>query len=131
MVIRSGRDPMFLERGGTVLGIMDGAAYEEERLPLHAGDLVVLYTDGISEAVDRHGELYGDARLCELVRGLSHDLSAREVSEQIFAALRGFMDGEEARDDMTLMVIRVLEPERAPADDGGRQVVSQRQPVGA
>jgi sigma-B regulation protein RsbU (phosphoserine phosphatase) len=131
MVIRGGRDPMFLERGGLLLGIMDGAVYEEERLHLHAGDLLVLYTDGISEATDRHGEFYGDARLCELVRGFPHHLSAREVSERIFEALRGFLDGEEPLDDMTLMVLRVLQPEPALQADGARQVVSERQPLGA
>lgn len=131
MVIRRDRDPLFLERGGLVLGIQDGAAYEEDRVPLLAGDLVVLYTDGISEAADRHGELYGDDRLCELVRGFPHDLSAREVSERIFGALRGFLDGEEARDDMTLMVLRVLEPERAPHGDGAAHAPHERQPVGA
>jgi sigma-B regulation protein RsbU (phosphoserine phosphatase) len=131
MVIRRGRDPMFLERGGLVLGIMDGAAYEEERMHLHSGDLVVLYTDGISEATDRHGEFYGDDRLCELVRGFPHDLSARQVTERILEALRGFLDGEEARDDMTLMVLRVLEPEPSPQGDGARQEVGESQPVRA
>jgi len=118
VVIRRGADPMFLERGGTVLGIVDGAVYEEGRLSLHSGDLVVLYTDGISEAMNRHGELYGDARVYELVRGFPHHLSAREVTDRILEALREFLDGEEARDDMTLMVLRVLEPgpvKRTPA----------------
>ena len=113
VVIRRGAEPMFLERGGTVLGIVDGAAYEEGRVSLHAGDLMVLYTDGISEAMNRDGELYSDARLYELVRSFPHHLSAREVTDQILEALRQFLDGEEPRDDMTLMVLRVLEPEPA------------------
>jgi len=118
VVIRRGVDPMFLERGGTVLGIVDGADYEEGRISLHAGDLVVLYTDGISEAMNRAGELYGDERVCELVRTFPHHLSAREVTDRILEALREFLDGEEPRDDMTLMVLRVLEPgpaKRTPA----------------
>src|SRR5206468_4796963 len=76
VVVRRGAAPMFLERGGTVLGIVDGAAYEEERLSLHTGDLVVLYTDGISEAMNREGELYGDQRLYDLVGGFPHHLTA-------------------------------------------------------
>ncbi|MEK7329183.1 MAG: SpoIIE family protein phosphatase [Candidatus Eisenbacteria bacterium] len=131
MVIRRGREPMFLERGGLVLGIMDGAAYEEERLHLHAGDLVVLYTDGISEATDRHGEFYGDARLCELVRAFPHDLPAREVTERILEALRGFLDGEEARDDMTLMVLRVLEPAPVALHAQGERAGAESQPAHA
>jgi sigma-B regulation protein RsbU (phosphoserine phosphatase) len=110
VVIRRDSEPMYLERGGTVLGIVDGAAYEEERRALRSGDLVVLYTDGISEAMNRDGELYSDARLCDLVRSFPHHLSAREVTDHILEALREFLDGEEPRDDMTLMVLRVLEP---------------------
>jgi len=118
VVIRRGAEPMFLERGGTVLGIVDGAAYEEGRMSLHSGDLVVLYTDGISEAMNRDGELYGDARVCDLVRSFPSHLTAREVTDRILEALREFLDGEEPRDDMTLMVMRVLEPgpaRRTPA----------------
>ncbi len=111
VVIRREGEPLFLARGGIVLGILDGAAYEEERLHLRTGDLVVLYTDGISEAMNRDGELYGDARLYQLVGDFPHHLSAREVAERVFESLREFLDGEEARDDMTLMVLRVLEPE--------------------
>jgi phosphoserine phosphatase RsbU/P len=131
MVIRDGRDPMFCVKGGIVLGIRDGAAYEEEVLPLHDGDLIVLYTDGISEAMDRHGELYGDGRLCDLVRALPHHLSAREVTDRILEALRGFLDGEEARDDMTLMVLRVLAAHRAPLIEAARDAVGESEPVPA
>jgi len=131
MVIRSNREPMFLERGGLVLGIQDGADYEEDRMTLHAGDLMVLYTDGISEATDRLGQLYGDDRLCELVRGFPRDLPAREVSERIFEALRGFLDGEDARDDMTLVVIRVLEREGSVPGDGAIEAAGEPEPIGA
>ncbi len=130
VVIRRGCKPRFLECGGTVLGIVDGGTYEEERLSLHAGDLVVLYTDGISEATNRDSELYGDARLYDLVEGLPHDLSAREVTDRILVALREFQDGEEARDDMTLMVLRVLEPDRVPSGaDRDGSVEAQPLPV--
>ena len=129
MVIRRGREPRFLECGGLVLGIQDGARYEEERLRLDTGDLVVLFTDGISEAMSRAGEFYGEGRLCEFVRSLPHGLPAREVSERILAALREFLDGEEARDDMTLMVLRVLEPEPAAQGDGAERAVEGAESV--
>lgn len=129
VVIRRDREPMFLERGGTVLGIADRTPYEEDALGLEAGDLVVLHTDGISEAENRHGELYSDERLYALVRGLPHHLSAREVSDRIFEALREFMDGEEARDDMTLMVLRVLEAAPASAMEGSDGAVVDARPL--
>src|SRR5205085_4567444 len=131
MVIRRGSDPKFLEGGGLVLGIQDGALYKEEGLRLDTGDLVVLYTDGISEATSRENEFYGDERLCELVRSLPHGLSAREVTERVLEALRTFLDGEEPRDDMTLMVLRVLEPEPAQRVEDARSGVMQPEAVEA
>jgi sigma-B regulation protein RsbU (phosphoserine phosphatase) len=129
IVVRNSGEPLFLERGGLLLGIQDGAAYEEGRLPLHSGDLMVLYTDGVSEATNRDGEFYGDERLCELVRGLASDLTAREVTERILEALRDFLDGEEPRDDMTLMVVRVLEPDRSPHSPSSRPAPGEAEPV--
>lgn len=131
MVIRHGQEPVFLERGGLVLGIQDGAKYEEAGLRLATGDLVVLYTDGISEATSREGELYGDERLCDLLRSLPRGLSAREVTDRVLEALRAFLDGEEPRDDMTLMVLRVLEAEPAARDDGARSKDRQPEPIEA
>ena len=130
VVVRRNAEPRFLECGGTVLGIVDGGTYKEERLSLHTGDLVVLYTDGISEAQNRDGELYGDARLYDLVAKVPQHLSAREVTDHILATLREFLDGEEPRDDMTLMVLRVLEPELVPTAGGdGSGVEAQPIPV--
>ncbi len=115
VLVRRDGDPVYLECGGTVLGIAERAVYDEDRLGLHAGDLVVLHTDGISEAMNREGELFGDERLYGLVRSLPAHLSAREVTDAVLATLREFLDGEEARDDMTLMVVRVLEPDPVAA----------------
>jgi serine phosphatase RsbU (regulator of sigma subunit) len=131
VIIRRDCEPVFLQCGGTVLGIVDGGTYQEERLGLRTGDLVVLHTDGISEAMNREGELYGDERLYELVQNLPHHLSAREVTDRILAALREFLDGEEARDDMTLMVLRVLEPGRVAraVDPDGSGVEAEPLPV--
>jgi sigma-B regulation protein RsbU (phosphoserine phosphatase) len=129
VVIRRDCEPRFLECGGTVLGIVDGAAYQEERLSLSTGDLVVLYTDGISEAMNRDGELYGDQRVYDLVRTLPQHLTAREVTDHILATLRVFLDGEEPRDDMTLMVLRVLEPEGVPSGARGDGSAMEEQPL--
>lgn len=113
VVARRNGEQLTLERGGIVLGIMEGAAYEEDAVRLQTGDRVLLYTDGITEAVDGAGEQFGEARLYELLRGLPHELSAHDVADGILDALRAFLGGEEPRDDMTLMVLRVTEPEPA------------------
>ena len=119
---RDGRQ-VLLERGGLVLGVMESAHYEEDAINLETGDRVVLYTDGITEAVNAEGELYGEDRLHAVIRDLSHDLTAREVADAILEALAAFRNGIEARDDMTLMVLRVLEPEPARVEDNREELI--------
>jgi sigma-B regulation protein RsbU (phosphoserine phosphatase) len=118
VVARRNGDQLTLERGGIVLGIMEGAAYEEEDVRLEAGDRVLFYTDGITEAVNGAGEQFGEDRLCEVLRGLPEEMPANAVAEQILDALRSFLGAEEPRDDMTLMVLRVTEPDPAPLSPG-------------
>src|SRR5262245_47034113 len=78
---------VLLERGGLVLGVMEAADYEEDAVSLESGDRVVLYTDGITEAVNREGELYGEERLHAVIAERSHELSARETAAGRPAAL--------------------------------------------
>ncbi len=104
---------MFLERGGTLLGILASWPWEEDSVRLAPGDRVVLYTDGISEATNASGELFGEERLYEVVQSIPRDRGAREVAETVLDEVHRFLDGLEPQDDITLLVIRVLEP--APA----------------
>jgi sigma-B regulation protein RsbU (phosphoserine phosphatase) len=119
---RDGRE-ILLERGGLLLGVMENAGYDEEAVHLEAGDRVVLYTDGITEAVDGHGQQFGEERLLAVIRGLPAELSAREAAEGILEALQAFLGGEEPRDDMTLMVMRVVDPDPARMRAGRRELV--------
>jgi sigma-B regulation protein RsbU (phosphoserine phosphatase) len=119
---RDGRE-LLLERGGLVLGVLEASDYEEEALNLQSGDRVVLYTDGITEAVDPSGELFGEDRLHDAIRAAPHDLSARQTADHIFATLQTFQAGEEARDDITLMVLKVLDPDPARLGSGVRELV--------
>ena len=98
-----------LDRGGTVVGIMEHARYDEGTVDLAPGDRLVLYTDGISEADDGTGALFGDERLLELVAGMPHDLPARETTERIVDGVRDYLKGLDPGDDMTVMVLRVRE----------------------
>lgn len=123
VVTRRGGEQVLLERGGLVLGIMEAVEYEETGLSLQTGDRIVFYTDGITEAVNAAEEQFGEERLLEVLRGLPRDLSAHEVTEQILVSLRQFLNGEEPRDDMTLMVLRVMEPNPALLGDGEGELV--------
>jgi len=117
VVLRPGGGREFLERGGTILGILEQLELEEASVKLAPGDIVVLYTDGISEAADPTGEQYGEQRLCECVAAQPPGLAARDVAERVLIDLREFLAGTEAQDDITLLVLRVMEP--VTATDAG------------
>jgi serine phosphatase RsbU (regulator of sigma subunit) len=116
IVFRRDGSRLTLERGGTVVGILESVRFEEDTVELQPGDRIVLYTDGINEAEDPAGELFGDERLTALIAALPHELSAREVTERILEGVREHLAGLEAGDDMTVLVLRVLEPR--PSRDG-------------
>lgn len=113
IVFRRGGERVFLERGGLILGILEGIPFEEEAIRLEAGDRIVFYTDGLNEARNAAGEDFGEDRIGDLVHRLPRTLSARETTDRILAALREFLGDEEPQDDVTVMVLRVPEPEEA------------------
>jgi hypothetical protein len=116
IVFRKAGGREMLVRGGVVVGILEDARFEEETMTLEAGDRLVLYTDGVTEAENRRGELYGEERLHALVAALPRDLSCEQVTDRILAGVRAHLAGADAGDDITLMVLRVLD-----ADAGGSQ----------
>ena len=97
---------------GLVLGLKidDGTRFnhllEEVTLPLGAGDLFVLYTDGITEAMNREGDWYGDARLATLLEDQA-DLPFEELRERILREIAAFVDGAPQQDDMTMLLLKV------------------------
>jgi len=111
---RSGAREM-LERGGVVVGILEDARFEQGTVSLEPGDRLVLYTDGVTEAANPRGELFGEERLYELVASLPPGLTCEQVTDRILAGVRAHLDGRDAGDDITLMVVRVLEPGAAAA----------------
>jgi serine phosphatase RsbU (regulator of sigma subunit) len=107
-----------LTPSGMVLGLrIDGAAekfaelLEEEQVPLHNGDVIVLYTDGITEAMDVNSDLFGEARLSRIVEEHGH-LDSGELRERILREIEAFVGGADQHDDMTMILIKV---ERAAA----------------
>ncbi|WP_233258800.1 PP2C family protein-serine/threonine phosphatase [[Phormidium] sp. ETS-05] len=83
--------------------IGDFIAHQEVRL--NPGDLVVLYTDGITEAFDIHHQQYGLERLCKLVQSHRH-LSAAEIRQIVIDDVRCHMGAQKVFDDITLVVLK-------------------------
>jgi serine phosphatase RsbU (regulator of sigma subunit) len=95
-----------LETGGTVVGLFDVSQYESGSVAVQAGDILVVFSDGVTEAVDASGEEFGDERLAACLVG-ARDRSAAEVLSTIQKSVSAFAGSEPARDDMTVMVLRI------------------------
>lgn len=95
-----------LEEGGMPFGIDAAAAYDAGSTVLGAGDLLVIFSDGLVEAVNERGEEFSDPRLVELVRTLPAD-SAAATQARIMTALEAFVGQARQHDDTTSLVLRV------------------------
>lgn len=93
-----------LETGGTVVGLFDDLIFEEGELRLNAGDIVLAYSDGLTEPENDFGE-FGETRLIDLVRDNRH-LPLERISETVMAAVLDWIGGNEQPDDMTLVLAR-------------------------
>jgi sigma-B regulation protein RsbU (phosphoserine phosphatase) len=90
------------------LGILENAQYEQTQLQLAAGDRVVFYTDGIVEAMNEHGEIFGFERLLEVVQG-SRGMMADPLLKKIIDAVNTFAGRASQHDDLTVIALRVSE----------------------
>jgi sigma-B regulation protein RsbU (phosphoserine phosphatase) len=91
--------------GGLPLGILPECRYEEETQQLQLGDQIVFYTDGITEARNPHGQLYGTARLDVVLENCA--LQAGALLDALIRSVEEFAGGRPADDDRTLIVARV------------------------
>ncbi|HYO91321.1 MAG TPA: SpoIIE family protein phosphatase, partial [Pyrinomonadaceae bacterium] len=94
-----------LTTGGMMVGAFDWATYEEGRTYLGAGDVLVIYSDGITEAERDPGEEYGEQRLVELVIK-QRQASSHDIREAIFADVDAWTGQKERGDDQTLVIMK-------------------------
>lgn len=112
--LNAGHNPALLVRGGAIepllasslpLGMLPGIAYSEGAVGLHPGDLLVLYSDGITEATNLAGEEYGLARLSSAAVSAA-SFSAADAAKHILDSASRFVDGEKPHDDQSILVLR-------------------------
>jgi sigma-B regulation protein RsbU (phosphoserine phosphatase) len=104
LLIRDGK-AIPLNTNGTVVGAFPHVTYGESVMELEAGDLLVCYTDGITEPENEYGEMFGEERLVEVLvqnAGRSDD----EIADAIVTAVKGWNSAADAQDDMTLLMAR-------------------------
>jgi len=109
-IYRAGNEkPRALDKGGTVLGAVKDTDYAEGRAKLVSGDILVLYSDGVTEARNEEDELFGEERLHKLVYEYMEEnagsLSAQKLLNQIYDAVRQFASNMLLTDDLTIVVL--------------------------
>lgn len=94
-----------LEANGLPLGMVDGVNYESKQISLGHNDVLALYTDGVTEAMDKSKQQYSEERLKEALRS-SVVNPAREIKDHILEDVRIFIGQEPPSDDLTLLVLK-------------------------
>jgi sigma-B regulation protein RsbU (phosphoserine phosphatase) len=98
-----------IQAEGFPLGLFPNAEYEEFTLSTQPGDLIVFFSDGIVDAVNATGDMYGDERLAKLLESQHHP-TAQSTVDAILQAVTDFQAGTAHFDDETIVVLRALEP---------------------
>jgi phosphoserine phosphatase RsbU/P len=94
-----------LDVNGTVVGAFPFSKYEESKLELRSGDLLVCYTDGITEPENEYGEMFGEERLIELI-AKNADRDEAQIIESVMESVRQWTGAPELSDDMTVLLAR-------------------------
>ena len=91
--------------GGMALGIIEDAAYDEGKVRLAPGDLLLLYTDGVTEAINNTGELFSDRRLAGVLAD-AHGRAVTDVVNAVVSSVNAFAAGVPQEDDITVLGLR-------------------------
>jgi sigma-B regulation protein RsbU (phosphoserine phosphatase) len=102
---KSGQTVRRLECGGPIVGLFEAATFEEETVSLSPGDWLIVFSDGVSEAMSASGDEYGESRIVTVVEK-NKGLEPKQLLEALFADVREFARGAPQSDDITAMVLR-------------------------
>src|SRR5262252_1430773 len=104
-LIRSGGEVPKRDVGGLPIGVMQNSAYREGQIEFRPGEVLIIYSDGITESINDEGEEFGEARLIDVARRYA-DRSAAGLRDRLDEALSRFVGSAAPVDDMTLMIVK-------------------------
>jgi serine phosphatase RsbU (regulator of sigma subunit) len=110
LLLRADGRAEWLSHGGLLLGIFEDPRSSETSMWLAAGDRLVLYTDGITEAANPAREMFGEERLALAFAATPREADAGELVEAVLRSVHDFCEGEEPGDDMTVVAVRMPQP---------------------
>ncbi|MBM4276684.1 MAG: serine/threonine-protein phosphatase [Deltaproteobacteria bacterium] len=107
LIIRSGQKPEWLQLpDGFLLGVMADAIYRTERVLLNPGDKILLYTDGVTEAMNRDKIAYSNKRLMSIVEESKSD-SGEAIIREVIQSIKEFTGDDPYSDDVTLLTVHL------------------------
>lgn len=109
LLLRSSGEAVWLKATGTPLGLISAMPYGEETLELEPGDLLALYSDGVTEAQDVDENEFGEQRLADFLRPIARE-SVETLVDRVFGEIDRFAGKAPQYDDITLMILKRLHP---------------------
>lgn len=104
VIVKAGRIEK-MAKGGVALGIMPEGTFDEQLVQMESGNMLLIYSDGLTEAQSSAGEFFGEQRLLGLLPQLA-GVSAEQAGERLVAEVERFVGEERAHDDLSIVVIR-------------------------
>jgi serine phosphatase RsbU (regulator of sigma subunit) len=114
VIVRPGKEPIELTEGGMVIGLFDGVQFERGHVKFQTGDILLLCTDGITEAMDTRNEEFGMERVVASVAKI-HELKAKEVVLKVCDEVTEFSRGGTHMDDKVMLAIKVTDSTKEEA----------------
>jgi len=95
-----------LTAGGMVIGMFEHCLYDYETVQMQPGDVLFAFTDGLSEAMNREGEEFGEDRLQQVLESVAH-LSVSEIRDEVVRLVKEWCEGAPQHDDLTFIILKV------------------------
>lgn len=113
-LVNAGHIPPVLLKGGTIrelpkgapaLGLLPEATYEEQKVTLNSGDILFIYSDGVTDSRNEHGHFFGEQRVFDLLPSV-HRLSARECGKLLLTEIKKFIGDAPVHDDLSMVILK-------------------------
>ncbi|MBD3224897.1 MAG: SpoIIE family protein phosphatase [Caldithrix sp.] len=105
LLIRANGEVLRLDKGGIVLGFLPDQNYIQEDLELYEGDMILAYTDGVTESMNKRDEEFGEERLVQLIKD-NHHLKLSELRNLIMERIKKFSKNDQPTDDITIVLAK-------------------------
>lgn len=107
ILLRADDTVEYLQEGGPIFGVIYPAEFEERPIFLNPNDVIVMYTDGVTEVLDENDNEFGPERLMDMIRA-NRKLTSAEISQKIIDAVHDFAADDQLFDDLTMVVVKRL-----------------------